>query len=133
MKKKSSTDIRLGTLEMKVMQVVWDLGKAAVWDVKDVLGKGRKPAYTTILTTMRTLETKGYLKHVKKAAMYIYSPVLTREQARQGLLSDMVERLFDGSSMLLVNCLVEKKPANNKEMKELRQIRTLMRGKKKSG
>jgi len=95
------------------------------------IGKGRKPAYTTILTTMRTLETKGYLKHVTKDRMYICSPLLTCEQARQGLLSDMVARLFDGSPMLLANSLIEKTPANDKERKEISKIRTLIRRIKK--
>jgi len=82
---------------------------------------------------MRTLETKGYLKHVEKDRMYIYSPTITREQVRQGLLGDMVERLFDGSPMFLLNSLVEKKSSSETEMKQIRQIRDQILKKNRKG
>jgi len=58
---KKPSEIRLGRLELQIMSVVWDKGTATVHDVKEALSRGRKPAYSTILTMMRKLETKGYL------------------------------------------------------------------------
>ena len=63
MAKTKPPEIRLGRLELQIMNIVWDKQKATVHDVKEAISRGRKPAYTTILTMMRKLEAKGYLKH----------------------------------------------------------------------
>ena len=63
MAKRKDSEIRLGRVELQIMNVVWQRGKATVHDVKDALSRGRKPAYSTILTMMRKLEAKGYLEH----------------------------------------------------------------------
>ena len=55
MAKNKDSGIKLGRVELQIMNVVWEKGKATVHDVKDVLGRGRKPAYSTILTMMRKL------------------------------------------------------------------------------
>ena len=100
MAKKTKSEIRLGRLELQIMNVVWKMGKATVHDVKDALSKGKKPAYSTILTMMRKIEAKGYLDHEVKDRTFIYSATITQQQVRQGVLGDMIDRLFDGSSSL---------------------------------
>lgn len=122
MVKKESSEIRLGRLELQIMNVVWKKGKATVHDVKDVLGRGRKPAYSTILTMMRKLEAKGYLKHDVDDRTYIYRPAISQKAVRQGLLGDIIDRLFDGSASLLLNSLVEQKRVNKKELGEIRKL-----------
>jgi len=86
MSKSKLSEIRLGKLELQIMSVVWDRGKATVHEVKDVLGKGRKPAYSTILTMMRKLEAKGYLEHTADGRTYVYHPLISRQQAEHGLV-----------------------------------------------
>jgi len=73
MANKINSDIRLGRLELQIMNVVWDRGKATVHDVKNALSR-RKPAYSTILTMMRKLEVKGYLEHEVDGRTYVYRP-----------------------------------------------------------
>lgn len=115
-------DIRLGRLQLQIMNVVWDRGEATVYDVKDVLGRGRKPAYSTILTMMRKLEQKGYLKHEERERTYHYQATITREQAERSLLGDLLRRLFDGSPSLLVNSLVEQQRVDEEELREIKRI-----------
>jgi predicted transcriptional regulator len=119
---KGSSEIRLGRLELQIMNVVWKKGKATVHDVKDVLGRGRKPAYSTILTMMRKLEAKGYLKHDVDDRTYVYRPVISQQAVRQGLLGDIIDRLFEGSASLLLNSLVEQKRINKKELSEIQKL-----------
>jgi predicted transcriptional regulator len=116
MTKKDKSEIRLGRIELQIMNVVWDKGKATVHDVKDVLSSGRKPAYSTILTMMRKLEAKGYLKHDVDDRTYVYSSTISQQAVRHSVLGDMVDRLFDGSTSLLLNSLVDQNRISEKEL-----------------
>ncbi|HUU16911.1 MAG TPA: BlaI/MecI/CopY family transcriptional regulator [Sedimentisphaerales bacterium] len=122
MANKINSEIRLGRLELQIMNVVWDRGKATVHDVKNALSR-RKPAYSTILTMMRKLEAKGYLKHEVDGRTYVYLPLISQQAVRHGVLGDLVERLFEGSTSLLLTSLVEQ---NRISKNELRQIRKLI-------
>ena len=122
MANKINSEIRLGRLELQIMNVVWVKGKATVHDVKNALSR-RKPAYSTILTMMRKLEVKGYLEHEVDGRTYVYRPLISQQAVRQGVLGDLVERLFEGSTSLLLTSLVEQ---NRISKNELRQIRKLI-------
>jgi len=122
MAKRKNPEIRLGRLELQIMAVVWAQGKATVHDVKDALSRGRKPAYSTILTMMRKLEAKGYLKHDVRERTYVYRAMISRRQVEQGLLGDLTERLFGGSASLLVSSLVEQNRVSEKELREIQKL-----------
>lgn len=122
MAKKQNSEIRLGRLELQIMNVVWEKGKATVHDVKDVLGRGRKPAYSTILTMMRKLEAKGYLEHDVDDRTYIYRPTISQQAVRHGVLGDIVDRLFEGSPSLLLNSLVEQNRISENELKQIQKL-----------
>ncbi len=119
---KKRSEIRLGRLELQTMNVVWEKGKATVHDVKDTLGRGRNPAYSTILTMMRKLEGKGYLEHDVDDRTYVYRPAISRKVVRHCILGDIVDRLFEGSPSLLLNSLVEKNRISKKELREIQKL-----------
>jgi len=121
MANKINSDIRLGRLELQIMNVVWDRGKATVHDVKNALSR-RKPAYSTILTMMRKLEVKGYLEHEVDGRTYVYRPLISQQAVRQGVLGDLVERLFEGSTSLLLTSLVEQNRISENELCEIRKL-----------
>jgi len=121
MANKINSDIRLGRLELQIMNVVWDRGKATVHDVKNALSR-RKPAYSTILTMMRKLEAKGYLEHEVDGRTYVYRPSISQQAVRQGVLGDLVERLFEGSTSLLLTSLVEQNRISENELCEIRKL-----------
>jgi BlaI family penicillinase repressor len=122
MRKFDRPEIRLGRMELQIMKVVWELGEATVHDVKDVLSRGRKPAYSTVLTMMRKLEGKGYLEHEVDGRTYVYSPTITRRQVSHSMLGDLLDRLFDGSPELLVSSLFEQKRISPRELREIRKL-----------
>lgn len=123
MARSADDDVRLGKLELQIMNEVWERGRASVQDVVTALSGGsRKPAYSTILTMMRKLEAKGYLAHEAEGRTFIYRPVLEKREARRSLLGMMVERLFNGSAAQLVNSLVEEGQVSEKELAEIRKI-----------
>jgi BlaI family penicillinase repressor len=130
MSKKKLSDIRLGRLELQIMNVVWDKGRATVHDVKDTISRGRKPAYSTILTMMRKLEAKGYLSHDVDDRTYVYRPTISRQTVRQGVIGDLLDRLFEGSPSLLLNSLVEQNRISEEELREIRKLITKRRKQK---
>ncbi len=121
MANKINSEIRLGRLELQIMNVVWDSGKATVHDVKNALSR-RKSAYSTILTMMRKLEAKGYLEHEVDGRTYVYRPSISQQAVRQGVLGDLVERLFEGSTSLLLTSLVEQNRISENELCEIRKL-----------
>ena len=121
MAKKTNSEIRLGRLELQIMNVVWDRGKATVHDVKSALCH-RKPAYSTILTMMRKLEAKGYLEHDVDDRTYVYRSTVSREAVRHGVLGDILDRLFDGSASLLLNSLAEQNRISEKDQRQIKKL-----------
>jgi len=119
---KKPSEIRLGRLELQIMSVVWDKGTATVHDVKEALSRGRKPAYSTILTMMRKLETKGYLEHDVSERTYVYRATISRQAARHSLLGDLLERVFEGSASQLVSSLVEQNQLTEQELSEIKKL-----------
>ena len=107
--------------ELRLMEVVWDRGSASVGDVVDALPKRTPLAYSTVLTTLRILEEKGYLRHVKEGRAFIYHPAVGRDEARDTAVGHLVRRFFGGSHGQLALNLVERKRIEAAELKRLRQ------------
>ena len=107
--------------ELRLMEVIWDRGSASVGDVVDALPKRTPLAYSTVLTTLRILEEKGYLRHVKEGRAFIYHPAVGRDEARDTAVGHLVRRFFGGSHGQLALNLVERKRIEAAELKRLRQ------------
>ena len=107
--------------ELRLMEVLWSKGSATVSDVVDGLPKNVDLAYSTVLTTLRILENKGYIRHTKDGRAFVYRPVMGREQARERALAHLVRRFFEGSPELLVLNLMESKKIDPAELERLRQ------------
>ena len=93
--------------ELQIMKVIWELGAASVKSVYSVISKKKNTAYTTILTIMGILESKGVLTHTKSGRAFIYRPLLSRRQATRNQISDVLERFFDGNPQKLIDNIQE--------------------------
>lgn len=94
--------------EMRLMRIVWKLGSCTVNDVVEALPDDENLAYSTVLTTMRILESKGYLSHEKEGRAFVYSPEISPGEVRKGALQFVLNRFFDNSpSLLMLNLLKE--------------------------
>ncbi|MBI1388226.1 MAG: MarR family transcriptional regulator [bacterium] len=115
-------DVRpMGELETLVMKEVWKRGRATVHDVRDALQQQRPMAYTTVLTTLRNLEKKGYLHHEAEGRMHVYIPVVDHQTAARASVHEVLQRFFDGSKARLANALFEEEPLTQKEFEALRR------------
>lgn len=112
----------LTDLELRLMNIVWDKGKVTVRNVKDALPKSKPLAYSTVLTVMRNLEWKGYLRHQVRDRTYVYEPVVARDEVVQSMLGNLANRLFGGSSELLMVNFLEKEKLSLEKLKRLKEL-----------
>ena len=113
----------LGELQLAVMNALWTRKQATVHEVIAALPGERRPAYTTVLTTLRKLEAKGLITHdaVEGARMFRYRPLLTAQTAREDVLNDVLSRLFAGSPALLIKHLLQTEGFTLSELQEIRK------------
>jgi BlaI family penicillinase repressor len=104
--------------EEQVMQVLWTLGKAFV---KDIIEKmpNPKPAYNTVSTIVRILETKGFIDHKAYGKTHEYFPMVSRQKYTQFYLNNMVKGYFDGSITSLVSFFAKENSLKANELEEL--------------
>jgi len=105
--------------ELEIMKIVWRLEKATVRAVYEELLKRRKIAYTTVMTVMRTLEQKGYLKSSQDERAYVYQPARPKKQVIKGMVKEFVDRVFNGSAERLVAHLLEDRRLSESELREI--------------
>jgi len=112
----------LTKLELLLMKIIWEKGKVTVHEVQQALPPENPLAYTTILTMLRILESKGFLKHDVQGRTYVYCPLVKQDEVSQGMLKDLLDRLFDGSKVALLNTLLEAGRISQEELQELRRL-----------
>lgn len=115
------TSSNLTDAELRLMEVLWEKGPATVWGVLEGLAAPR-PAYSTVITTLRILEKKGYVRHKKDGRAFTYEPLVGRHEARRSAASHLLERLFEGSPELLMNSLFEDRKISAEEFERLRKL-----------
>jgi predicted transcriptional regulator len=117
-RKKSPT---LTEAELRLMDVLWSRGEATVSDV--VVALGDPPlAYNTVLTTLRILERKGYVKHRAAGRAFVYAPQVDRDEARSNVIDYVVSRFFDNSPRELMLKLLDAEGIDEREAARLRAL-----------
>lgn len=104
------------------MHVLWDHGAATVAGVVARLPGPPRPAYNTVLTTLRILERKGYVSHVKTGRAFVFRPRVPRMQAQQHALAHLRFRLFGNSTTSLVLNLLADERLDAAERDELKRM-----------
>src|SRR5580692_911839 len=106
------------------MDVIWEKGRVTVAEVAEALPKQLGLAYNTVLTTLRILEDKGYVRHVKskEGRAFLYRPVVSRETASRSAVRHLLGRFFANSAEALVLNLLEDEDLSEKERKRIRTL-----------
>ena len=104
------------------MKLVWQLQDSTVRDIYEALLRRRKIAYTTVMTTMNTLETKGYLKKRKQERAFIYRPTRPRNQVIGGMIREFIDRVFNGSAEPLLVHLVKDRRIREQDLKKIARM-----------
>jgi predicted transcriptional regulator len=112
----------LTVLELAIMKVVWRLGRATVRDVYTALLDTRHIAYTTVMTMMNILETKGYLKKEKQDRAYQYRSARAERTVISSMVREFVNRVFDGAPRRLLLHLVKDERLTDEERRALLRL-----------
>ena len=121
---------QLGDLQLAIMGVLWDLGKATASEVHAALLEERGLAVTTIKTMLRKMEDRGIVAHRSQGRQFIYRARVKETDVRSGMVGDLVQRLFLGDSTALVNHLIDAGEIDADELNELRTRLASKRGRK---
>ena len=108
--------------ELRIMNVLWEKGPATVQQVVQHLSGELDLAYNSVLTTIRILENKGYLRHEKDGRAHVYAPIVGRREASRSAVRQLVSRFFGNSNELLLLNLLEEQNIDAAELKRLRQM-----------
>ncbi len=113
--------------ELRLMEVLWERGRATVADVVEVLPPPPL-AYSTVLTTLRTLEQKGYIAHEEDGRAYVYRPVVARDEAAKSAMHHLLDRFFGNSPGALAVTLLDDTRLSGDDLAKIKRM--LARAKK---
>ena len=107
--------------ELPIMDILWQKGSAVVTDVVAGLSNSAV-AYNTVLTTLRILERKGYVRHTKEGRAFVYHPVVERGEASRKAVRNLVKRFFQDSPELLILNVLEDEQLDETELSRLKRL-----------
>jgi len=109
--------------ELEIMKIVWQRESVTVRDVYEALLERRKVAYTTVMTMMKILEQKKYLKKTQHERAFVYRPAQPQRQVIGAMVRDFVNRVFNGSAEPLLVHLVEEHNLSREDLDEISRLR----------
>jgi predicted transcriptional regulator len=108
--------------ELRIMNVLWEKGSATVHEVLEALPSKPSLAYNSVLTIIRILEKKAYVKHVKDKRAHVYLPLVDRKDATRFEVRHLISRFFGNSHEQLVLNVLEETSLDADELNHLRQL-----------
>ena len=108
--------------ELRLMDILWEHGEATVGDLVSALAASEPLAYSSILTTMRILERKGYTRHRKEGRAFVYMPIVDRDAARSSAVRFIMERFFDRSAESMMLNILQSKGLDSDELERLKKM-----------
>lgn len=112
----------IGSLQIRVLRILWDRGDGTVHEVLEAFPEGDRPAYTTILHVLRTLERRGLVEHTPEGRQHRYRPLVEADAVETGALHSLLSRIFSGDPGRLVARLLEATPIDSSELESIRRL-----------
>jgi predicted transcriptional regulator len=116
--KKSNT---LTEAELRLMKILWSRGESAVGDLVAAMPDGAALAYTSVLTTIRILEQKGYVRHRQEGRAFLYLPCVAEHEAGRSEVRHMMQRFFGNSRERLLLSLLGDDEVTPEELQRLKE------------
>jgi len=108
--------------EMEVARVVWQLGQATVRQAHEAMPAARKMDFATVQTYLRRLEAKGYVRSSLSGHTRVYAPKVQSTMVIRETVEDLIDRLFGGEALPLMQHLIEDRGIDAAEISELRRL-----------
>lgn len=109
-------------LELDILKILWRDGSANVRHVRQALLPARKLAYTSVMTIMTIMVEKGYLRRRKDGQSFVYQPRISAVATSRRMLRDLVDRAFAGSTLAVVQQLLDVRKLDSEELDALRRL-----------
>jgi len=107
--------------ELRLMKILWKRGESSVNDLVAALSGKQALAYTSILTTIKILEDKGYVSHRKEGRAFLYTPLVEEEEANSSAVRHILQRFFNNSREQLLVSVLGDGEISPEELKRLKQ------------
>ena len=124
------TPTQLGRVQLLIMQVLWEQGRATAREVTEAINQSEPIAHSTVQTLLRGLEEKGSVSHEAEGRTFVVLPLVDEGKFKQSATRDLVERVFGGSAASLVAHLLKHEQVSREEIDEIRKLIS-RRGKKR--
>ena len=108
--------------ELEILKVLWQRGPSTVREVYETINESKPTGYTTILKLLQIMAEKGLVSRNEELRAHVYEAKLAQELTERQLVGDLLERLFDGSSIKLVMRALSTKKASPKELSQIREM-----------
>src|SRR5436190_867033 len=123
---------KLSKLELQIMEALWGHGKASIREIQETFPEKRRPAYTTVQTTVYRLEAKNAVRRIKKVGnFHIFEPTVSRNAAQRRLIDDLLA-LFGGRTQPVMAHLIESGKLTLEDVKEAEKVLRKLARKDKS-
>jgi predicted transcriptional regulator len=113
---------RLGDLQLRILQALWERGECPVAQVHAALQTERKLAHTTISTMLRKMEARGLVAHREEGRAFLYRAAVAAEEVTRSVGRHFVERLFEGSMANAVSHLLQSREVSREELEQIEQF-----------
>ncbi len=113
---------QLGRMQFRIMQILWDLGRASAREITDSLSAAEPVAHSTVQTLLRQLEAKGAVGHEANGRTFVFFPRLKEDRVKQTAARDLLERVFGGNVGSLVAQLIKNERLSRTELDELQRL-----------
>jgi BlaI family penicillinase repressor len=115
-------ETQLGRMQFRIMQVLWDRGRASAREITDDLNVSEPVAHSTVQTLLRQLESKGAVGHDATGRTFVFFPRLKEDRVKRTATRDLVERVFGGNVGSLVAHLLKSERLSSTELDELHRL-----------
>lgn len=109
-------------VELEILRILWELGPSPVRDIHAKLSEAKSTNYSTTVKMLAVMLSKGLLKRNEDASPHIWRAVVTREKAAKKFLTELIEKIYDGSAMSLVLQALSSGKASQHEIDEARRL-----------
>jgi len=110
------------TAELEILGVLWTMEQATVREIYTTIERRRHTTYTTVLKLMQIMYDKGLVKRDETARAHVYRPARSRKQMQKSLVNDLLNKVFGGSALKLVQHVLETTPSTAGELAEIQKL-----------
>ena len=115
-------ETQLGRMQFRIMQVLWDRGRASAREITDALNESEPVAHSTVQTLLRQLEAKGAVGHEAEDRTFVFFPLLKEDKVKRTAAREMLDRVFGGDVGSLVAHLLKGERLSRDELDELHKL-----------